>query len=621
MAIIVPLDFKAGINRENTQYTTGGYWYDGNKVRFRSGKPENIRGWAKKLPTLYSGVARDLTSWSSLSGNLYAAFGTDQLLYIYGGGTLYDITPVNVCVQTSSQAPIFYSSTGSTKLVVDWVSQSPDLVAIGLTQNTFVIVSAGSQSVGGIPISGKFRTSIPVNLSTNRYFKLITSTTATGNASSSISSSFTFLLNAGSQTQVEDLGYGTYLWNEPRSSLGAGTGWGTPASVGQGFAVLPRNWSLSQWGEDLIACPRGGQIYVWSENGGTGQRATVITSCPSQNTIALVSPLDRHMIALGTLTTTSVFDPLLVRWSDAENYNQWITSITNTAGEQRLGDGSKIIGAINSKNQILVWTDNSLYSMAFVGVPFIFQFQQIGTNCGLVGMHSAVEADGRAFWMSNKDFYYYEGGAVKTLPCTVNAYIFENLNSSYTDKVFCGFNTEFTEITWLYPSSNSTECDSYVIYSPLENWWSYGTAKWTTWEDKKLYGNVLTTGSDSYLYDNEPKNVYTGDGQNLSSYIQSGDFDLDKQASGNNIVFINRVIPDFDLPLGGDVTFTLSFKKYPQSSSSTAKGPYTVTNTTEKISLRGRGRQVNLKVQHGSQANTQWRFGSMTADMTADGER
>jgi|TARA_R100001224_G_scaffold111641_1_gene92132 hypothetical protein len=614
----VPLDFKAGINRENTQYTTGGYWYNGNRVRFRNGKPENIRGWQKKVATPFNGVARAITSWASLSGNLYAALGTDQLLYIYNGGTLTDITPINASATTSATAPIMYTSTNSKKILVDWVSQSPTLSQIGLTQNTFVLVSSGGDSLGGITLDGQFRTSIPADLSTGRYFKIIASSSASGNATRTSATNFNFLLNAGSQTQVEDLGYGTGLWNMPRQN---DQGYGVPASVGTGFAVLPRSWSFSNWGEDLIACPRNNSIYIWKEDDGTSKRAEIITSCPTKNILAKVSPLDRHLVAFGTNTLTSVFDPMLVRWSSQEDYNDWITSVGNTAGEQRLGDGSKIITAINSRNQILIWTDNALHSMTFVGVPFVFSFQQLGTNCGAIGLHSAVEADGRAFWMSQKDFYMYDG-ALRILPCSVNQYIFDDMNTSYFDKVFAAFNKEFTEVTWLYPSSGSTECDRYVTYNPAENWWAYGEALWTSWEDKKLYDTILTTGNDSYLYDNEPDNIYTGDGSAIESFIESGSFDLDKQTFGNNMVFVDRIIPDFNFfDTDGDTNLTIKFKKYPQSSNETTKGPFNISGDTEKVRMRGRGRDAIIKIERGTKANTGWRYGSISMDMVQDGER
>lgn len=616
---IVPFQFKAGIYRDSTRHTTGGFWYDANRVRFHHGKPENIRGWQKKISSTFEGVGRAITSWASLSGRLYAAVGTDQLLYVLDGGAMYDITPITTTMTAyAAGSDYIFSSTGKSKLIVDWNAQTPDLSTIGLTQNTFVIVSCNTASVGGLSFSGKWRTSIPANLSAGRYFALVIGSAAGSNAAVSTSASFAFLLNAGSQTAVEDLGYGTFTWNTPRQT---NLGYGVPASVGTGFSVLPRNWSLTNWGEDLVACPRDGRIYIWDEGGGTGNRATVITSCPTKNTVVRVTPLSRYMVAFGTNTLTSVFDPLLVRWSDQEDYNQWVPASGNTSGEQQVGDGSKIVGAVNSRSQTLIWTDNALHGMNYVGTPFIFSFQQLGTNCGLVGPNAAVEADGRAFWMSNKNFFVYDG-QLRILPTPISDYIFDNINTSYTDKVFAGFNKEFTEVTWLYPDMTSNECNRYVTYNPGEDWWSYGAAKWTTWEDKKLFSNILTTGNDSYLYDNEPVNVYTGDGEAIESYVQSGDFDLDAGTFGNNIVFIDRIIPDMNFSsVSGDAYFTINFKRYPQAATETTKGPFLVSAATPKINLRGRGRVANYKVSRGPTANSGWRIGGFTADMLADGEQ
>ena len=212
-------------------------------------------------------------------------------------------------------------------------------------------------------------------------------------------------------------------------------------------------------------------------------------------------------------------------------------------------------------------------------------------------------------------------GALRHLPCTIEEYIFKNMNEEYFDKVYAGFNTEFTEITWLYPSSDSTECDRYVTYNPGENWWAYGEAKWTAWEDKKLYDTILTTGTDSYLFDNEPKNIYTGEGQAIESFVESGSFDLDKATFGNNLVFIDRVIPDFKFENSGNIDLTISLRKYPQSETTTDKGPFNITGTTTKVHTRGRGREASLKIERGATANTKWRLGSISMDMVEDGQR
>ena len=213
-------------------------------------------------------------------------------------------------------------------------------------------------------------------------------------------------------------------------------------------------------------------------------------------------------------------------------------------------------------------------------------------------------------------------GALRILPCSVNQYIFDDMNTSYFDKVFAAFNKEFTEVTWLYPSSDSTECNRYVTYNPAENWWAYGDAIWTAWEDKKLYDTILTTGNDSYFYDNEPNNVYTGDGSAIESFIESGSFDLDKQTFGNNMVFVDRIIPDFNFfDTDGDTNLTVKFKRYPQSSNETTKGPFNISGDTEKVRMRGRGRDAIIKIERGSKANTGWRYGSISMDMVQDGER
>ena len=622
---MIPLNFQTGINRERTRYSSKGHWYDGNRVRFRDGQPENIRGWTKKVNNQFHGVARAITSWASLEGSSYAAFATDQLLYIFSGGAIYDVTPIATSVNTSSTAPLCYSSTGSTKIVVDWVSQSPTLDTIDVAQNTFVIVStAGGLSVGGVALDGTFRVSLPAVLSTDRYFKIITSTSAASNSSVVVTNAtFQFLLNAGQQTQTEGLGYGTYLWDVPRTTLGAGTGYGTPASVGTGFTVKPRNWTFTNWGEDLVATPRGGQIYIWQENNGVNTRSYAITSAPTENTLVIGSPLTQRLVACGTMgVTTSVFDPMLVRWCaavDEGGYNEWIPAESNTANSQRLGDGSEIRGAVYSRNQILIWTDNSLHGMTPTGGDYIFTTVQIGTNCGLVGLHAAVEADGVAFWMSQKNFFMYDG-TLRILPCSVRQYIFDDLNDCVYDKVYAGFNKEFTEVTWLYVAEGSSECDKYVSYNPVDGWWSFGEAIWTTWEDKKLFNTILTTGSGSYLYDNEPEGIYTGDGAAITSFVETGDFDLDAAGNADSMIFVDRIVPDVALPQGGSIDLSLSFKRYPLSSSST-KGPFTITSATEKVSMRGRGRQASLKVERGTTANTRWKLGKVHVDMMADGPR
>ena len=298
---MVPLQFQAGINRERTRYSSKGYWYDGNRVRFRDGQPENIRGWAKKVNSQFDGVARAITSWASLAGASYAAFGTDQLLYIYNGGAIFDVTPIATVVCVSSNTTHrFAVSSGSNRITVDTAGMSPSFNTLSITQNTHVIVStADNTSIAGILLNGtQFRTSVILSTDgdpDSSTFRMIAS--ATANATTSVITTITklsWLLQAGQQEATEGLGYGTYLWNAARkAALAPNNGYGTPAPVGAGFTTNARNWSFTLWGEDLIANPYHGRIYQWVENNGTNTRAVAITSAPTENTVVIASPLDQ----------------------------------------------------------------------------------------------------------------------------------------------------------------------------------------------------------------------------------------------------------------------------------------------------------------------------------------
>ena len=352
-------------------------------------------------------------------------------------------------------------------------------------------------------------------------------------------------------------------------------------------------------------------------------RAVSIATSPISVNSIIVSPNDRHLIALGAneyaadATVSGTFNPMLVRWSDQDNRTNWVPSVTTTAGEVVLTDGTKIVGAVRAKNAINVWTDNSLWTMEFVGPPFTFRFQQAGTNCGLIGPHAGIDYNGVTYWMGYDNFYR-NTGQVETIPCTVRRYIFNDINNSYYDKVFAGINSEFKEIIWLYCSGDSTECDKYVIFSPEEDYWVYGETIFTTFGDKEIFGNSITTGvtaSGNNIYNNEPVSVFTGSGETLVSYIESGDFDV---ADGNAVMFMNRVIPDYDLS-GGKIKMKIITKEYPESTSTVTK-EFDIFNNTEKVNFRSRGRQAKVRVSCASN-NASWRWGSIRLGLQGDGGR
>jgi hypothetical protein len=398
-----------------------------------------------------------------------------------------------------------------------------------------------------------------------------------------------------------------------------------PASASaSGLVFKIAQWSLDNWGEDVIANRSGTNIFYFDSDASTTPvRATSITTSPISVNSIIVSPNDRHLIALGsneysaTATVSGTFNPMLVRWSDQDDRTNWVPSVSSTSGEVVLTDGTKIVGGVRAKGAINIWTDNSLWLMEFVGPPFTFRFNQAGTNCGMIAPHAGVDYNGVTYWMGYDNFYRYTG-QVELIPCTVRRYIFNDINSSYYDKVYAGINSEFREIIWLYPSGSGTECDKYVIFNPEENYWVYGEMIFTTFADKEVFGNTITTGvtaSGNNIYNNEPVDVFTGSGETLVSYIESGDFDV---ADGNAIMFMNRIIPDYDLS-GGKIKMKIITKEYPESIDSVTK-EFNIYNTTQKVNFRARGRQAKVRVSCASN-NASWRWGSIRLGLQGDGSR
>jgi len=310
---------------------------------------------------------------------------------------------------------------------------------------------------------------------------------------------------------------------------------------------------------------------------------------------------------------------MIVRWANQEDYTNWVPSVSSTSGEVQLADGTAIIGGVRSRNAVNIWTDNSLWLQTFVGPPFTFKFSQMGTNCGLIAPHASIDYDGRTVWMGFDNFYTFDG-QVRTLDCTVRRYIFDRLDLDNKDKIFTGINSEFKEVIWLYPSTDgSGECDSYVIWSPDENYWTYGSTLFTTFNDKIVFGNTITTGvsvNGNNIYNNEPDGIFTANGEAITSFIESADFDIE---DGTQLMFLDRLIPDMTLN-DGTIKFSITTKQFPESTQETEKGPFSITKSTSKIDLRARGRQGRVRVSCDA-ADTSWRWGSVRLSMQQDGRR
>lgn len=611
---LVKLNFKPGINRESTEYAEEGSWYNGDKVRFRQGRPENLRGYVKRVTTPFDGTARDIITWSDNDAYKFASFGTEKKLYEYNNDENIDITPIKeVSVGTNVLAIVtidgtnngFYTVATETTIIVSVSSH-------GAATGDFVTFTSSTSIGGNQDLSGRtFNVSV---INSNR-FHFETTVAAESTQNRVGTATLKYLLPTGTNIAITNLGYGADVYNAGASVTGV-RAWNQPASASN---IITRNtqWSLDTFGEDIIACRRGSRIFKWDTTiESTPDRAVIISASPSVNNYILVSPNDRHVVAFGsTEFGTGTFNPMLVRWSDQNNYNNFTPSVSSTSGENILTDGTEIVGAVRSRNAVNIWTDNSIWLMTFTGPPFVFSFQQGGTNCGLIGPHAAVDFDGISIWMGKDNFYAFDG-QVRNLDCTVRRYIFENFNRNAEDKVYAGINSEFKEIIWLYCSSEATEPDKYVIYNPLEKTWSFGTTTYTTYDDKDVFGNTITTDVSSYLIDNEPPQIFTANGQPQASFIESAAFDIE---DGNEMMFMDRLIPDFTLN-NGNLNFSIIAQNFPVNDAVT-KGPFTITPATKKVDLRARGRQASILVSSEGTGGTEWRYGSLRLSLQEDGLR
>ena len=426
------------------------------------------------------------------------------------------------------------------------------------------------------------------------------------------------------------------------------------AAASGDIITAPGLWSLDNFGNKLIATINGGESFEWNSNptGATSTRATIISGAPTASAFSLVSTPDRHLVFFGTETTigtSTTQDPMFVRFSSQEDINTYTPSATNTAGTQRLADGSKIVGAIRGRDAIYVWTDTALFIMRFVGPPFTFSFQQVGTNCGLIGQNAAVEVDGTAYWMSENGFFRYTG-KLESLPCLVEDHVYDDINTIPKQHINAGLNNLFGEVIWFYPNSGSGTVNRMVAYnyldsSPERPVWTVGTLARTAWQDSAVFGKPHATEYDtssngtsgsstfvqgntdgvSYYYEHEKglDQVREGATSAITASIESGDFDIGQQGlagDGEFMMKIRRVLPDF-LAQTGDARVTLNLRDFPNDSqASSTLGPFTINSSTQKIDTRARSRQISLKIDNTSTSQF-WKVGTFRIDYQPDGRR
>ena len=600
----------AGINKEVTDYTGQGKWTDGDMVRFFQGSAQKIKGWQRFITSTLVGVARDMHAWVALDGTRYNAIGTDRKLYLYAEGVAYDITPLR---KTTSSLSNPFTTNATTSVVVTDTSH-------GAVQGDFVTFDSFS-TIDGLDMNKEFEITSVAN---NNAYIVTTTAAASGSTSGGGGTgNAKYQINIGPELSTPAFGWGTDTW-------GSGT-WGT-ASSSSNVTLEARQWSLDNFGQLLIATVLNGGAFEWNPNSGVTTRATAITNAPTKSRLGLVSTPDRHVLFMGTqpeIGGTNAQDDLLIRFSNQEDRNTYQPTAENTAGSLRIADGSRIVAAERSRGQILVWTDTSLHSLQFIGPPFTFGLRQLGQNCGIIGSHAGVDINGVSYWMSQDSFFLFDG-SVKKLPCTVEQFIFNNINITGSENAFAGHNGEFNEIMWFYPRTGSDQINAIVAYNYLEGTWWTGTLSRTTWIDREVYDNPIATEYNATATANNEvisgltdgaSSVFlheignNGDGQAITAFVKSGVVQI---GEGNEFSFVSKLIPDIE-DQEGTLNAKLEFKNYPNNSTAVTK-TVSFQDNTDFVSLRGRGREFTVNVVSNT-TGTAWRLGTQRFDIQPDGRR
>ena len=705
------LALRPGINRENTSYANEGGWYESDKIRFRSGQPEKLGGWvrdtgtvspnvstvanygvvyATTMPTPPSGtlwgICRSMWNWVTLAGNNLLSFGTNLKFYIQNGinGSYYDVTPIRKISTTVANA--FTTVNLSRTVVVN----DP---AHGAQTGDFVTITATSGAVNGIPAATMGSTAAPVMyqitfIDANSY-SIVVATAATSSGTSAVTATFSYELTSGNDIYSVATGWGAGGWGGVTTGY-PNTGWGLAAAAG-GVGVGLRFWSESNFGENLIFNPCGGGIYLWAANvsptiydraqllvasgsvtvknsaGTSSTTVSIDATCPSVANYVMVSDASRFVIAFGTNDPTGVYatpalDPMQIRWTDQESFATWTPSITNQAGDYRLSHGSAIYTAIQSRQEIVVFTDSAVYSMQYLGAPYVWGFQLLEDNISIISPNAVTVASNVVYWMGMDKFYVYTG-RVQSLPSTLREYVFSDINLQQGFQVNSGTNEGYSEVWWTYCSANSNVTDRYVIFDYLDNVWYYGT--WnnymgtpqgrTSWLDSSLrsypmaatYGAPTTTssrtsGSTTLVYhENGTDDAANAVTTPIVAYVQSSDFDI---GDGHNFGFVWRLIPDltFDGSYVNTPTayYTVRPRTFPGANYGYSNNPgvtstqnyagqrtYAVQQFTEQVYVRIRGRQMAFKVSSGTPGSitdglgVQWQLGVPRIDIRPDGRR
>jgi hypothetical protein len=622
--------FRPGVNRENTRYASealgsvntgtnvAGGWYESEKVRFRSGSPEKIGGWQRISSAVFQGVCRSLWNWVTLENYNLIGVGTNLKFYIEKGGAYNDITPIR---ETASLGTNPFSANGTTTVTVTDATH-------GCITGDFVTFT-GATGTYASTLNAEFQ----VTVLTGNTYTITTPTALAAGSYGGASVVAKYQINIGSATEI------------PLTGWGAGT-WGTgPWSIGIPSTTETniRLWSQSNFGEDLLFAPRSGAIYYWDATTGVETRAVALTSLgggsnvPTIQNFIFVSDISRFVFAFGCNEQGSaVQDSMLIRWSDQESLVDWTPAATNQAGSVRFSHGSELVTCLQTRQEIVVWSDSALYSLQYVGAPAVWQSQLLGDNISIASQNAAATASGIVYWMGVDKFYKYDG-RVQTLRCDLRQYIFSDINTLQAGQIFSGTNEGFNEVWWFYCSANSEAIDRYVVYNYSEDIWYYGTMARTAWLDSGLRDFPLAATYSYNLVNQEQGNDdnETGTSLPIAASIGSSEFDID---DGHNFGFVWRVIPDLTFRnSSGDLTPQCTMTLLPMrnsgsgfndpqsaagSSSATIQRIATapIEEFTGQVYIRVRGRQLIFRIES-NRLGTAWQLGAPRIDIRADGRR
>ena len=616
--------FKPGVNRENTRYTTEGGWYECDKIRFRQGNPEVIGGWQRFSTNTYLGVCRSLWNWVTTGALNLIGLGTNLKFYIVKGGEYYDVTPLRKTVnpmlgpQPPGSGNPFAGNGTTTVTVTD--------VAHGGATDDFVTFSGATGTY-----ASTFNAEFQITVLTANTYTITTPITITAGSYGGAAVIAEYQIGAGSEIQQPLNGWGSGGWGDSPWGFGY-----SPAGVN-----ALRIWSQNNFGDSLVFGHRQGAIYYWDAALGLGTRGVLVSSLPGASDVPIiqnylfVSDTSRFTFAFGCNDYgSSAQDPMLIRWSDQESLTQWTPAATNQAGSVRLSHGSEIVAVVQTRQEIVVFTDSALYSLQYQGPPYVWSTQLMGDNISIYSQNASVLASGVVYWMGVDKFYAYDG-RVQTLNCDLRRYVFEDINYSQSLQVFAGTNEGFNEVWWFYCSANSTTVDRYVIYNYQEKIWYYGTMARTAWLDSGLIDYPIAATYESTLVNHEYglNNAETDTPLPLNAYIASSEFDI---GDGHNFAFVWRVLPDLTFGnstlslTGTEPRVTMTLQGLANSGSgvtSDASQPvvkgsqYVITEEfTGQIFTRFRGRQMIFRIAS-NQINTTWQLGAPRIDIRPDGRR